>query len=120
MASLDRTTAPGPPRPWSWPIYAQSAPAFSTPSRRKEGAPRPVPRGLGSSARTQHQDSPGVFPEAPTPVSQSSPAREPAQLVSAAGTDPSSLGPPYLVMAQSEVRGGDAGESNRDESKCDR
>lgn len=79
-----------------------------------------MPGGLGSSARTQHRSSPGVFPEAPTPVSQSSPIRELAQLVSAAGTDPSSPGPPYLVMAQSEVRGGDAGESNRDESKCDR
>ena len=36
------------------------------------------------------------------------------------GTGPSSMGPPYLVMAQSEVRGGDAGESNPAECACDR
>lgn len=100
------------PAPAGWPISSRFAPAFPTPSRGRRERPARCPQGsAGSSARTQHQRGPGVcLPQAPTRVSHS-------------GTGPTCLGdrhwpllprPSYLVMAQSEVRGGDAGESSRD------
>ena len=80
----------------SWPIYSQPAPALS-PQRRREVA--------------QHRRSRGP-PRGPLGLLPNLPRRP--------GTGPSSTGPSYLVMAQSEVRGSDAYESNRADGGCDR
>lgn len=112
-----RRSRPTPPRrapsPRSWPIYAQPAPAFSRPGGGKTGAPPEAHKAPArSSTRVRGQHGPGGLPGSSSPA--------PAELAPAPGRRPLLPGPPYLVMAQSEVRGSDAGKSNPNECGCDR
>lgn len=106
-----------PPRPWAWPMDAQPAPAFPSPAAAGGGAPAGA-QGAAPPGRSTNTVL-GCPPRTDAGVPRQ-PRSGTGPTCVAPGNGLSPPGPPYLVMAPSEVRGGDAGQSNRDECGCAR
>lgn len=124
VASRTPTTTPG-PQARGLGQFTPKPHLLSGVPPRQEGRPARCQRArpASRSARAQHRPGPvggGVVPAAQTPGPRAAPLASRPNLRRHPGTGLSSPGPPYLVMAQSEVHGRHAGDSSRNEHGCDR